>query len=289
MRRSAKITGWRRIATALWKEPMDPQIQGILELDARPLLEAMVRGRQAGRHVTPTHVVVRAMAYGLARVPELNVRLVRGRHVQRDSIDLFVITAISSGHDLSGVKVEHADRKSLLEVASEVSDGTRSLRRDDPAFRFGKRMMERVPMPLLKPALKLLGYLSGNLDLRLRPLKVDHTPFGSAMVSSVGMLGLQIGFSPLSRLYRVPILALVGEITPKPVAVDGRVEIVPMLPVSASVDHRFADGYQIAQWVKAVREYLSAPLEHEPFIPGELPAYWEGSDLAPADPGGMGG
>lgn len=275
MRRSAKITGWRRIATALWREPMDPQIQGFLELDARPLLTAMVRGRQAGRHVTPTHVVVRAMAHGLASVPDLNVRLLGGRHVRRDTVDIFVITAISSGHDLSGVKVEEADRKSLLEIAGEVQEGTTSLRTDDPAFRFGKRVMERVPMPLLKPALKLLGYLSGNLNWRLRPLRVDHAPFGSAMVSSVGMLGLQIGFSPLSRLYRVPILVLVGEITPKPVVVEGRVEIIPMLPVSASVDHRFADGYQIAQWVTAVKEYLSDPLEYEPFVPGELPAYSE--------------
>src|SRR5205085_10758052 len=52
-----------------------------------------------------------------------------------------------------------------------------------------------------------------------------------------GMFGIPQGFAPLARFYRVPLLVLVGEIAPKPWAVDGRVEVRPVLGLTAAIDH----------------------------------------------------
>lgn len=265
--RSRKILGWRRIASAIWRGPADPQIFGILELDAAPALELITRIRAGGTHVTVTDVVGRAIAYALAKVPELNVRLRWGRHVPRRSIDVFFITAVGGGHDLSGVKVEDADHKSVVAVASELTRSARALKAGaDARFSRSKRLMERIPIALLRPILRALSWLAGAADLNLGPLGVDRSPFGSAMVSSVGMLGLQIGFSPLAWMYRVPLLFLVGEVSRKPVAVDGEVQIRPILPLTASIDHRFADGWHLSRLVAALREYLAAPERFEPAV-----------------------
>ena len=60
--KSTRLTGWRRIASALWNAPNDPQIYGALELDATPALELIERARARGHHVTATHLVGRAVA-----------------------------------------------------------------------------------------------------------------------------------------------------------------------------------------------------------------------------------
>jgi pyruvate/2-oxoglutarate dehydrogenase complex dihydrolipoamide acyltransferase (E2) component len=74
----AKLAGWRRIASAMWSDPDDPQIYGAMEFDATPMLALMDRARAAGHHVTPTHFVGRAIAHSLHEVPDMNVRIYGG-------------------------------------------------------------------------------------------------------------------------------------------------------------------------------------------------------------------
>lgn len=266
-RRSRKTTGWRRVASALWRGPSDPQIFGMVEVDASAVQALLARAQAAGAHLTLSALVGRAVAYGLHCVPELNVRLRWGRVVQRPSVDVFFITAVGGGRDLSGVKVEGADRKSAWDISRELqARGERLRGGHDARFSRSKRLMERLPFAFLRPLLRLLAWLTGDLALPLRPLGVEATPFGSAMVSSTGMMGLPVGFSPLAWMYRVPLLIFAGQVVDKPLAVEGRVEVRPVLPLTASIDHRYADGWHIAQLHRALREYLADPAAHEPAL-----------------------
>jgi pyruvate/2-oxoglutarate dehydrogenase complex dihydrolipoamide acyltransferase (E2) component len=130
--RSTRVTGWRRVASALWSAPSDPQIFGALDVDATAIRAFIADARGAGHRVTPTHLVGRAVARAFATVPELNAQIRRGRLIPRDSIDIFFITAVESGHDLSGVKVADVER-----LALKVGD--------DPEFARTKRLMDALP------------------------------------------------------------------------------------------------------------------------------------------------
>jgi pyruvate dehydrogenase E2 component (dihydrolipoamide acetyltransferase) len=261
------LGGWRKIAVAAWDGPNDPQIFGALEIEATQTRAFLGAARAAGHHVTPTHLAGRALAHALAAVPDLNVRLVAGRAVPRRSIDVFFIAAIDGGRDLSGVKVERADEKSAVMIARELDERGGALREGkDPALARAKRTLERLPTPLLRIALRLGSWLASDLAMDLPFLGLQAQPFGSAMVSSVGMLGIPVGFSPLMWMYRVPLLVLVGEMEDKPVAMDGRVEVRPVLPVTATIDHRYADGAQIAKALRAFRAYLAEPARFEPAL-----------------------
>ncbi len=266
---SKPLTGWRRIATGTWRDPDDPQIYGLLEVDASRLVAFQKACREAtGLHVTPTHLVGRALARAIHAVPDLNVRIVGGRAIQRPSIDVFFITAIAGGHDLSGTKVERTDEKSVLEVARDLDPRTRVLKAGkDPGFVRTKKTMDWLPMPLLRLALRITAFFVGKHARTVRALALAASPFGSAMISNIGSLGLPIGFAPIAWLYHVPILLLVGAIEDKPVAVDGHVEVRPVLPITATIDHRYADGWHISQLMRVFREYLDAPDLFE-----ELPA-----------------
>ena len=70
--------------------------------------------------------------------------------------------------------------------------------------------------------------------------------------------------APLSPYYRIPFLALVGEVVKRPVVVDDEVVVRPMLTISATLDHRYLDGFHAARLATSVREYLADPGRFEP-------------------------
>ena len=266
-----KLTGWRRIANAMWHAPDDPQIFGALEIDARPLQAFIEQARQAGHRLTPTHLVGRALAHALEAVPDLNVQIRRGRTRPRRSIDIFFIAAVAAGRDLSGVKIEAVPDKSAIAIARELAERSAAMKSGrDRDFARSKRLMDALPPWLLRRALEATAFLSEDLGLDLPMLALRRQPFGSAMVSSVGMFGLPHGFAPLAWMYDVPLLILVGEIGPRPVVVGGRVEACEILPITATIDHRYVDGWHVSSAMKAFREYLAAPERYEPalLVPG---------------------
>jgi pyruvate dehydrogenase E2 component (dihydrolipoamide acetyltransferase) len=258
------LTGWRRIANALWEGPNDPQIYGLLEIDATELLAFIKSAESKGKRITPTHLVGRALAKALEAVPDLNVRIVGGTAHDRPSIDIFYITSVEGGRDLSGVKVERVSEKSVYDVADELASRAKTLRSgEDKAFKKTKSKTDALPMPFLRVALRFAAWLAGKHGKNVPILGAPASPFGSAMVTSVGMLGIPIGFAPLAWMYEVPVLVLVGEISDKPLAIDGKVEVRPVLPITATIDHRWADGWHLGKAMKAFKAYLASPAEHE--------------------------
>lgn len=261
----ARLAGWRRIAAAMWHAPDDPQIFGSLEIDAGPIRELIAKATLAGHRVTPAHVVGRAVGHALAAVPELNVAIHRGRARQRKSIDVFYIVSVKKGRDLSGVKVSQITTKSVVEVADELDRRAAELRGGaDRQFSRTKKVTDALPTALLRGALRLASAVTNDVGLDLPSLGLPREPFGSAMVSNVGPFGLPNGFVPLAWMYDVPLLVLVGELTQRPVVVDGSVAVGEVLPITATIDHRYVDGFQISRLMHAFREYLAEPQRFEP-------------------------
>ncbi len=266
--RGRKLHGWRKLAGSFWGAPNDPQFYGDLELDAGPLLEYLDELRERkGTHVTVTHAVGRAVAHGLDSVPDLRVRLARGREFERESTDVFFIVAAEGG-ELTGCKVDRANEKSLVEIAEELESARLSISSgSDESFGKAKQMLDLLPQRLLRSAMNLSAWLTSDLNLDLPALGVRRQAFGGAMITSVGMWGISRAYSPLAGYYRVPVLVLVGAVTERPVAIDGQVVVRPMLTLTATFDHRYADGFQAAKFAQAVQEFCHDPAAFEQELP----------------------
>ena len=258
-----KTTGWRKVATSTWGWPSDPQIYGRLEVDAAPVLEAIeVLRDRSGAHVTATTLVTRATALALAENPTVNTRLRFGRFVPRETVDVFVIVS-APGADLSGVKIREADRKGAADIARELERRAADARAGKGELDRAKGVMAATPYFLLRPFLRVAAFLTSDLGRNFSRLGMPREAFGGAMVTNVGMFGIQEGWAPLSPVYRVPIIVLVGEITTKPWVVDGEVRSHPVLPLTATIDHRWVDGFGIAGFVETFRKYVANPLTYE--------------------------
>jgi pyruvate dehydrogenase E2 component (dihydrolipoamide acetyltransferase) len=264
-----RAEGWRKVASATWRGPLDPQIYGDLEIDATELLGFIEDARAATDvHLTVTHLVGRAVAHALGENPDLNVKKRGGKFIPRDDVSIFFVVAVDGGKDLSGVKVRQADRKSAVDIARELTERAARIRTgDDAGFGRSKTMLARTPVPVLRPVLRFVTWLTSDRGVDLRRFGLRAEPFGSALVTSVGMFGVQRAYAPLSPFYRVPFLALVSEVTPKPVVRDGEIVAVPLLTMSATMDHRYLDGSHAARLARSVRSYLEDPRAFEPPLP----------------------
>lgn len=259
------VSSWRRIAAVAWRPPNDPTVYGTLTLDAGPALEYLAGLRErTGVKVTITHLVGRAVALALRETPDINGRIVGGRFYRRTSVDLCFQVVAENGRDLSTAKIERADEKDVHEIARELVDRAERIRgRSDPEFQKAKGTVERLPDFLLAPVLRLFSYLANDRALDFPWLGVRADPFGGAMITSVGMFGIDVGYAPIFPLANTPLVILVGEVQDRPVARDGQVVVRPMLNLNATFDHRFIDGFHAARMAATVRRYFAAPAEYE--------------------------
>jgi hypothetical protein len=133
------VTGWRRIANAMWSAPEDPQIFGELDIEAAAVMAVIERARAAGHRLTPTHLVGRAVAHALEVVPDLNVRIRGGRAYPRPSIDILFLVA----EDLAGCRALERTRTRALaprawvrrsSVDHRIEQGWRRHLHDRPAI-----------------------------------------------------------------------------------------------------------------------------------------------------------
>jgi pyruvate/2-oxoglutarate dehydrogenase complex dihydrolipoamide acyltransferase (E2) component len=268
MANKIKLDGWRKIAAATWSNPKDPQVFGDLEVDATATLNFVDNARDAtGVRVTMTHMVGKALAVAFGENPDLNVRLYRGHFVQRDTVDIFFIVSAGKGIELSGVKVRGADDKPVVEIARELSQRADKIRTgQDAEFGKTKANLGRTPHWALHSMLKFAAWLTVDRDMDLKRFGLPRQAFGSAMVSSVGMFGIQHAYAPLSPYYRVPMLVLVGEVAKKAVVIDDKVEVRPIVSSAATLDHRYLDGYHAARLARCFRAYLEDPKRFEPAL-----------------------
>jgi len=99
-----RASPFRRIAVGTWDEPRDPTIYASFPIRMEPALAYLERQRAVtGRHLTVTHLVVKAAGEVLRACPEANTSLRFWMHRQRRSVDVSVLvsTGTKGARDLA--------------------------------------------------------------------------------------------------------------------------------------------------------------------------------------------
>jgi len=255
-------SSFRRMAAAMWRAPSDPSIYGSMDVDATPAL-AFLRDHPSPTKLTITHLVARAVALAMREQPELNAKVrFWGRLEQRDTIDVFVTVATEGNRDLSGARIDRADEKSLVELAAAIAERAGRIRKgQDASYKKSRSAFKQLPWWLARTATQLSDLLVNELHVDLGKHGMPADPFGSAIVTSVGMFGIDSAFAPFVPLARCPMLILVPEIRPRPWAVGDRVEVRPVLRLCATFDHRIIDGAAAGRFASRLTRLFTVPHE----------------------------
>lgn len=266
--RPAHISAFRILAVATWDAPTDPTIYGMTDVDVSRLGAWLERKRtETGQRLTYTHAVARAISLVLARHPDLNCIIRRGRIWRRRDVDVFLQVAVPpedgsrlQGADLSGAMIRRADTKPIETIAAELAAKAAQIRaRQDPELARIKSNIAWIPAFVARPLMRLLAWLNHDWGMDLRWIGLPDDPFGSFMITSLGMHGIRHAFAPMFPNARAVGIILVGGVYEGAVVRDGEVVARPLLPLTLSADHRLIDGLQASVLAASLIDLLENP------------------------------
>jgi len=257
----AKMTTRRKLAIATWKAPNEGNIYGKLTVNATKAKTYLAHLRETtGEKITITHLVGRAIAEALGSAPGLNGRIAFGKFIPHETVDLSFLVALEDGKDLAKVKVEEANKKSVADIAAALRDGSQKLRSGkDEAFEKSKGPLRLLPTFMIRWMVWFVGILTGVLGIDAKALGLERFPFGASIITSVGMFGLDEAWVPPTPWARVPLYILVGAERERPASVDGVIVSQPQFTLTATIDHRFVDGFEASKLALVTKRMLEDP------------------------------
>ena len=116
------------------------------------------------------------------------------------------------------------------------------------------RNAERMSFDKIENSIKDLA-----IKARDGKLKIDEMSGGTFTITNGGVFGSMLS----TPIINPPQSAILGmhNIIDRPVVVDGRITIRPMMYVALSYDHRIIDGRESVGFLCKVKEYLENPVE----------------------------
>lgn len=275
MSKKSRLSSFRKLALGTWKTVGDPSVYGALDVDCGPALRYVAEFRAAtGQRLTLTHLMAKVLGHMYAAMPDANAMLRGGGIWLREEVSVFFQVAMEDPDtgqiDLSGVTIRAPDKKSTREIVAEFEQAAAKVRAGkDDEKEATRRTFRGVPSFLVGWLLDLVSWLIYGLNLDLRWAGLPRDPFGSAMVTNIGSLGLEEAYVPLVPYSRVPLLIAVGAVRRvlEPDA-DGAPVVVERMRLSATFDHRILDGAHAATMAKVVRRCFADPVAAF----GEIPA-----------------
>lgn len=249
----------RRLTISTWKPPRDGVIFGTITLDCSNALKYMEEIREAtGDKVTITAFVGAAVARALRDEPTLNGRIHLGKYIPYDKVTVSYLVQVGEGQNLAQVRIEDADNLSAIETAERLRAQAGKVRSgEDKNFEKSTNMAAKMPTWLLRRVLSLSGYVTTGMG---KPFAGQPAyPFGSCIITSIGMLGVDEAFVPPTPFARVPLYVAIGAVRDMVFAEDGQPVVRPGITVTATMDHRFVDGFQAATVARSFRKAFNEP------------------------------
>lgn len=236
-------TEWRKVASTIYRKPVDSKIYGAVEIDVTELERFVSEKRKQGIKTTLTHIMTLIMGRALKfEVPELNTYLRRGKIVPRSQVD-GMVSVLLKGGQLGSVKIENIDQLTIAKLTEEIKEKINQSRQgNENSTMQSKSMLASFPWPFRSWLFNLYKTVTINWGISIPFLGLSPQSFGSFVVSNIGTLGLDSGYAALMPSANVSIVLILGGITKKPVVIND--EIVPrrILSLSATLDHRVVDG-----------------------------------------------
>ena len=256
-----KVSPWRKIALSMWHNQEEASFYGWIDLDATGIIKTIDSFKQDGKRMSPTTIAAKAIAVAMSKYPQVNGLIRLGRIYERQNIDIFLqVAPDDSGENLTGMVIRNCDQKSLEEINEEIRTRVAKIKtgeKDD--FMKSTKMLAALPTFLVGWIIGFISFVNYTLNIWSPLLQSPRDGFGSAMVTSVGMLGLEHGIAPLIPSNRCPIIIAVGKLEEKAVVRNGEIVIEPVLPITGTFDHRLVDGVGASHLLRALKEYIKAP------------------------------
>ena len=244
MKTAAELnSGWRKVASSIYRRPTDSKIFGSVEIDITDLEMYIAEKRKKGIKATLTHIFILAAARALKEeVPEMNTYIKRGNVILRDHIDVMVSVLLRESK-MGSVLIKDADTLTLEELIQVMNNEVHLSRQgsENKTMQI-KDKLARIPWPFRGWVMRFLKTITADLGFSFPSLGLSANSFGSFVVSNIGSLGLDMGYPALFPSSNVSFVLVLGGVNRKPAVVGEQILPRTILSLGAALDHRVVDA-----------------------------------------------
>ncbi|MCG6187604.1 2-oxo acid dehydrogenase subunit E2 [Maribellus maritimus] len=253
-------TNWRKVASTIYRKPVDSKIYGSVELDVTELEKYISSKRKEGIKITLTHVITLIIGRAIKlEVPELNTFVKRGKIVNRPQIDAMVSVLLQGG-EMGSVKIENIDTLNITELSEEIAKKIKASRKGNENNTMqSKDSLSKIPWPFRSWVFYLYRLFTIHWGFSFPVIKLSANSFGSYVVSNIGTLGLDSGYGALLPSANVSIVMILGGVNKKPTVVNDKIVPRKILSLSATLDHRVVDGSHGGKLFRVIKQMIKNP------------------------------
>lgn len=251
---------WRKVASTIYRKPIDSKIYGTVDLDVTDLEKFISQKRKEGVKTTLTYILTLIVGRSIRQsVPELNTFVKRGKIKQRKQVDA-TVSVLLPGGEMGSVKVENSDQLTISELSDEIAQKIRESRNGDENDTMqSKNKLASVPWPFRNWLFKLYRTLTIHWGISLPVIGLDSNSFGSYVISNIGSVGLDTGYGSLLPSSNVSVVFILGSIIKKPVIINDQIVPRRIMALSATLDHRVVDGSHGGRMFRQIKHYIKNP------------------------------
>ena len=251
---------WRKVASTIYKKPIDSKIYGTVELDVTEIEKYISEKRKQGIKTTLTYMMTLIVGRAIRQeVPELNTFVRRGKIIQREQIDA-TVSVLLPGGEMGSVKVENSDKLTIKEISNEIAKKIRDSRKgNENKTMQSKNFLSSLPWPLRNWIFKLYRTITIHWGISMPLVGLDSNSFGSYVISNIGSVGLDTGYGSLLPSSNISIILILGSINKKPTVIDNKIVVRRIMALSATLDHRVVDGSHGGRLFRAIKYFLKNP------------------------------
>ena len=253
-------SNWRKVASTIYKKPIDSKIFGMVELDVTELERYIAEKRKEGVKTTLTYLITQIIGRAIRQeVPELNTYVRRGKIIQRENVDA-TVSVLLAGGQMGSVKVENADQLTTAEIASfigkKIADSRKGNENDTMQ---SKSLLAKMPWPFRNWFFKIYQTITIHWGISVPGIGLNSNSFGSFIVSNIGTVGLDTGYGSLLPSSNISFVFILGSINKKPVVIDDKIEIRRVMWLSSTLDHRVVDGSHGGRLFRIIKQIAKNP------------------------------
>lgn len=251
---------WRRVASTIYRKPVDSKIFGAAELDVTRLEAFINTQRRDGIKITLTHLFVMMVARCIKdEVPQLNVFFRRGKIIPRKSIDAMVSVLQADG-GMGSVIIEDVDKLSLNSLATILNAKIKASRQGKESKNMQqKNILSYIPWPIRQWFFSLYKTFTIQWGFTLPFTRLKATIFGSFVITNIGSIGLDTGYPALLPSGNMAFVMVLGGVKKKPVVIDDKIAIRRVMSVSVVLDHRLVDASHGGKLLRYIKTCINNP------------------------------
>lgn len=247
-------TDWRKVASTIYRKPLDSKIYGSVEVDITDLEKYIAHKRKDGIKITLTHILTLILGRAFrSEVPELNAYIRRGKVIRRKQVDAMV-SVLQANEQMGSVKIENTDTLSVEEIGIVLNEKIQQSRKGEKNETLqNKNLLAKIPWPFRVWFFQLYKFYTINMGLSIPFTSLNSNSFGSYIISNIGSIGLDQGYGALLPSGNVSLVLIIGGVKKKPVVIDEQIVIRSILSLSVTLDHRVVDashGGKLFRYIK---------------------------------------